>query len=129
MKRISNLLHWLPAVAACVVAVPSAEALDSETRKQFNFEPPRVIVSEEPARLMLIDGPPAPVPIAGTELEFVIDAPTAQLVSPLAGGEAGRAAGTGRVVRHRCRAAPRHRDGVDSGAAARGPVDAQRRHH
>jgi hypothetical protein len=73
MKRISNLLRWLPAVAACVVAVPSAEALDSETRKQFNFEPPRVIVSEEPARLMLIDGPPAPVPIAGTELEFVVN--------------------------------------------------------
>jgi hypothetical protein len=40
---------------------------------QLNFNPPRIIVSERPRRLMLIDGPPAMVPIDGTALEFVVN--------------------------------------------------------
>jgi hypothetical protein len=40
---------------------------------QLNFAPPRIIVSERPQRLMLIDGPPASVPIDGTALEFVVN--------------------------------------------------------
>ncbi|MEJ2384085.1 MAG: hypothetical protein P8Y54_06760, partial [Xanthomonadales bacterium] len=40
---------------------------------QLNFAPPRIIVSEQPRRLMLIDGPPAMAPIDGTALEFVVN--------------------------------------------------------
>jgi hypothetical protein len=40
---------------------------------QLNFKPPRVVISKRPMRLMLIDGPPAGVPIASTALEFVVN--------------------------------------------------------
>jgi hypothetical protein len=40
---------------------------------QLNFHPPRIVVSNEPMELMLIDGPPARVPISGTRLEFVVN--------------------------------------------------------
>ena len=40
---------------------------------QLNFEPPRIVVSNKPTRLMLIDGPPANSPIDGMELEFVVN--------------------------------------------------------
>lgn len=40
---------------------------------QLNFQPPRIVVSTGPMRLLLIDGPPAPVGIEGTQLEFVVN--------------------------------------------------------
>jgi hypothetical protein len=40
---------------------------------QLNFAPPRIVVSNRPMRLMLIDGPPSKVPIEGTKLEYVIN--------------------------------------------------------
>jgi hypothetical protein len=39
----------------------------------LNFEPPRIVVSNRPTRLMLVDGPPVRMPIAGTGLEFVVN--------------------------------------------------------
>ena len=39
----------------------------------LNFDPPRIIVSERPLRLMLIDGPPVTVPVESTQLEFVVN--------------------------------------------------------
>lgn len=41
--------------------------------QQLNFNPPRIVVSTRPMRLMLIDGPPAKVSISGTALEFVVN--------------------------------------------------------
>lgn len=40
---------------------------------QLNFSPPRIVVSNRPMRLLLIDGPPAPVTIPATEIEFVVN--------------------------------------------------------
>jgi hypothetical protein len=40
---------------------------------QLNFQPPRIVVSKRPARLMLIDGPPALAPVSGTGIEFVVN--------------------------------------------------------
>ena len=39
----------------------------------LNFDPPRIVVANRPTHLMLIDGPPARVPISGTGLEFVVN--------------------------------------------------------
>jgi hypothetical protein len=40
---------------------------------RLNFQPPRIVVANGPMRLMLIDGPPANVPIEPTGLEFVVN--------------------------------------------------------
>ena len=40
---------------------------------QLNFQPPRIVVSDRPTRLMLIDGQPAPVEISPTQIEFVVN--------------------------------------------------------
>ena len=40
---------------------------------QLNFQPPRIVISHRPMRLMLIDGPPALTAIEPTELEFVVN--------------------------------------------------------
>jgi hypothetical protein len=48
-------------------------AVVSDAQSQLNFQPPRIIVSDRPLELMLIDGPPANVPIAGTQIEFVVN--------------------------------------------------------
>jgi len=40
----------------------------------LNFEPPRIVVSERPLSLLLIDGQPVRAPISGTALEFVVNA-------------------------------------------------------
>ena len=40
---------------------------------QLNHHPPRIVVSEQPMELMLIDGPPANEPITSTSLEFVVN--------------------------------------------------------
>jgi len=45
----------------------------SDALAQLNFDPPKIIVSNRPVQLMLIDGPPSIVPIAGTRLEFVVN--------------------------------------------------------
>ena len=50
---------------------PAATAL--KARPGLNFDPPRIVVSEKPSRLMLIDGPPATVAIDSTRLEFVVN--------------------------------------------------------
>jgi hypothetical protein len=63
--EMDTLLKDLPAD----FRVPEAAAAPP----QLNFEPPRIVVSERPARLMLIDGPPAPVPIPGTDIAFVVN--------------------------------------------------------
>ena len=39
----------------------------------LNFDPPRIVVSEQPLRLMLIDSAPVRLPIEGTRLEFVVN--------------------------------------------------------
>jgi hypothetical protein len=45
----------------------------SESQAQLNFHPPRIVVSDHPMELMLIDGPPSNVPIPGTQLDFVVN--------------------------------------------------------
>lgn len=40
---------------------------------QLNHSPPRIVVSSKPMRLLLIDGPPAPVAISATNIEFVVN--------------------------------------------------------
>jgi hypothetical protein len=45
----------------------------SNLHAQLNHHPPRIVVSERPMELMLIDGPPANVPITSTSLEFVVN--------------------------------------------------------
>ena len=62
---LDELIALLPADFSIPVAAQAAP--------QLNFAPPRIIVSERPQRLMLIDGPPAKVPIDGTALEFVVN--------------------------------------------------------
>ena len=54
--------------AACVLLLITANL-----HAQLGFHPPRIIVSDQAMELMLIDGPPANVPIAGTGLEFVVN--------------------------------------------------------
>ena len=45
----------------------------SDIQAQLNFHPPRIVISNHPMELMLIDGPPSKVPIAGTQVEFVVN--------------------------------------------------------
>jgi len=60
------LLCWL-------LVVGSGSASQAPVGAQLNFDPPRIVVAEEPTRLMLIDGPPVRIPVEGTELEFVVN--------------------------------------------------------
>lgn len=50
-----------------------ADQLSLKTVNQLNIHPPRIVVSNRPTRLMLIDGPPATVAIRATQLEFVVN--------------------------------------------------------
>jgi len=45
----------------------------SEAQAQLNHHPPRIIVSDHPVELMLIDGPPAEESIPATQLKFVVN--------------------------------------------------------
>jgi hypothetical protein len=54
-------------------ALPPDFVIPGGDAPRLNFDPPRIVVSERPQRLMLIDGPPAMVPIPGTGLEFVVN--------------------------------------------------------
>ncbi len=56
---------WVLA-AACLLVFSDAHA-------QLNFNPPRIVVSNHPMELLLIDGPPSRVAIPGTRLEFVVN--------------------------------------------------------
>ncbi|MEE8340362.1 MAG: hypothetical protein V3R56_09475 [Xanthomonadales bacterium] len=40
---------------------------------RLNFSPPRIVVSNSPVELLLIDGPPSMASIASTQLEFVVN--------------------------------------------------------
>ena len=51
----------------------AADPLQLKTVNQLNVQPPRILVSNRPMRLMLIDGPPATVAIEATQLEFVVN--------------------------------------------------------
>jgi len=65
---------WVALSAAIWVTTASPlGAAAPEAQGWLNLDPPRIVVSEKPTRLMLIDGPPAPVPIEGTQLEFVVN--------------------------------------------------------
>jgi hypothetical protein len=69
MNRIvTALLFCLLSHAGSVSSVFALEAVP-----QLNFHPPRIVVSDSPTRLMLIDGPPVTVPIQATRLEFVVN--------------------------------------------------------
>ena len=63
--ELDTLLQALPAD----FEVPQ----QASVRPQLNFQPPRIVVSTSPMRLLLIDGPPAPVGIVATDLEFVVN--------------------------------------------------------
>ena len=64
-RSFAALLWTLAAVSAAAAPPPAAG--------QLNFDPPRIVVSEKPTRLLLIDGPPVRVPVEGTRLEFVVN--------------------------------------------------------
>ena len=71
MSRKTLLASLLVAAALGWQANPAAGAAsDSQVQARLNFDPPRIVVSEKPTRLMLIDGPPAQVAIAGTGMRI-----------------------------------------------------------
>jgi hypothetical protein len=47
--------------------------VQGEAAGRLNFDPPRIIVTHRPTRLLLIDGPPAMSSINRTELEIIIN--------------------------------------------------------
>lgn len=55
------------------LATASAEAEALRAIHQLNPDPPRIVVRDGPARLMLIDGPPALAEIPQTGLSFVVN--------------------------------------------------------
>lgn len=60
----ATFLALVPALVAWAATPPGAA---------LSFDPPRIVVATDRTRLMLIDGPPARVPIDGTELDFVVN--------------------------------------------------------
>jgi hypothetical protein len=71
MQRTLIQLAGLLFLGLCPALLPCAA--QAQTSAQLNFDPPRIVVSEQPTRLMLIDGAPVRVPIDGTRLEFVVN--------------------------------------------------------
>jgi len=65
-------MNWVNHRARLVLAAVLL-LIFSEAQSQLNFAPPRIVVSNRPLDLMLIDGPPSNVPIPGTQLEFVVN--------------------------------------------------------
>ena len=55
-----------------ILSVPT-HVMAQQAVSQLNFHPPRIVVSNRPMRLMLIDGPPAMVEIPATGIEFVVN--------------------------------------------------------
>ncbi|MGD8345888.1 MAG: hypothetical protein PVI83_01490 [Lysobacterales bacterium] len=66
MPRIFAALLLLLSFSAALADMPRAI-------EQLNPDPPRIVVSDRPSRLMLIDGPPALVEIPATDLSFVVN--------------------------------------------------------
>ena len=60
-------------MASCLVFSQWATAAVPRTVEQLNSHPPRIVVSRQASRLMLIDGPPVPVENPATNLEFVVN--------------------------------------------------------
>lgn len=61
-------------LSACILAAATqAVAGLPEPVQQLNSHPPRIVVTKHPARLMLIDGPPALVDIPATRMAFVVN--------------------------------------------------------
>lgn len=60
-------------LALCLAFSHWAAASVPRTVEQLNGHPPRIVVSRQAARLMLIDGPPVRVAIPATRLEFVVN--------------------------------------------------------
>ena len=56
-----------------MLALVSAAASPAPAAPHLNFDPPRIVVSEKPTRLMLVDGAPVRVAIENTRLEFVVN--------------------------------------------------------
>jgi len=71
MQRILLPLVGLLFSGLCAALLPCAA--QAQTAAGLNFDPPRIVVSEQPMRLMLIDGAPVRLPIEGTRLEFVVN--------------------------------------------------------
>ncbi len=68
---------WIPVACLLVLSLwpavaPAAEPA-SRPPPQLNLNPPRIAVAYRPTRLILVDGPPARVPVPGTRLEFVVN--------------------------------------------------------
>ena len=70
---VSSAMNRFLAIYLFLCFSASAFAVAPETVQQLNSDPPRIVVSERPMRLMLIDGPPATVAIPATRLEFVVN--------------------------------------------------------
>ena len=66
-------IGWSIVALLWASASASAQADPLPVTGQFNFDPPRIVVTEKPTRLMLIDGPPVRVPVDGTRLEFIVN--------------------------------------------------------
>jgi len=66
MPRICSALFLLLCLPAALADVPRAV-------EQLNPAPPRIVVSDRPSRLMLIDGPPVLIEIPATDLSFVVN--------------------------------------------------------
>jgi len=74
MQRTWTQLVGLFFLGFCLALLTGGAASSPlQTAAQLNFDPPRIVVSEQPTRLMLIDGAPVRLPIEGTRLEFVVN--------------------------------------------------------
>lgn len=74
MKRsFRDLIRLQICGLLCILPLTQVSASQLPPAVPLNFEPPRIIVSEEPMRLMLIDGAPVRVAIESTQLEFVVN--------------------------------------------------------
>jgi hypothetical protein len=66
--------HLAASFAGCwLLAATGALQAAAPATMGLRFDPPRIVVSNQPRRLLLVDGPPALVPIPGTRLEFVVN--------------------------------------------------------
>jgi hypothetical protein len=76
-------LHPTIATDRLASAVDSAKGTD-QGQPAFGNAPPRILVSKQPAVLMLIDGKPERRPIEGTNLEQIVNTPFAVIYQPSA---------------------------------------------
>ena len=69
MNRLLSILLS----ALCLAGTAPLRADLPQTVDRLNASPPRIVVSNTPARLMLVDGPPALVNIPATGISFVVN--------------------------------------------------------